>query len=149
MVDVAFAPPTAAHVEELHRTMRLADRDECLAIGLSGRDAVRESLARATHASTVLFGGEVAAILGVRDTDEGRLAWVLTAAPVTRYPLTFWRLCRPTLAVMRGDASRLFNWVDARYVVALRWLRHLGFTVEPAQPYGPNAALFHRCTLEG
>ena len=147
MVAVAFMPPTAAHVAELVLTMRDADAAECFALGSSPFIALEASLARADVKTALLFDGQVAAILGARDTVDGRLGWLLTSALVSRYPMTFWRLCRPTLRALRGDAPRLFNWVDARYETSLRWLRHLGFTIHPPAPLGPLGMQFHLCEV--
>jgi hypothetical protein len=55
---------------------------------------------------------------------------------------------RSKILEMLELCPKLGNYCDARYTAAHRWLRKLGFTVHPPEPYGPKRALFCRITID-
>ncbi len=148
------APTTEGHALELGRTLREADAAECAALGLEPSRAPLESWRAADFCTTLLLGGRVAAIGGLR-LDAGPAlgprtaqAWVLTSALVEQAPHAFHREVKEGLRQAHRYADVLWNQVDARYFVCLRWLLALGFAVGAARPLGPHGRLFHLVTKE-
>lgn len=52
------------------------------------------------------------------------------------------------IKTMLRHFERLENHVDARNTAAVGWLSKAGFTIHPAEPYGPRGIPFHRFTME-
>lgn len=147
MVKAELVPATLDHAIAMAPRMREADRQE---IWASSRQAPEESLRQAVMASrrplAGLMDGEVACLLGVvpQSTLSGTgAAWMLGTDLIERHPLVFLRHSRPVLAEIGRGFSYLHNWVDARNVVAIRWLRWLGFTLHEPAPYGALGLPFH------
>ncbi len=149
--ELELAPATRQHLLELAPRMRAADLAEVLAAGCSSAlDALESSLALSDIAYAVRIDGEVAAVFGVApERATGLLAppisglvWLLTSDTVTRYPMTFFRLSKPLLAMLLEYCPVLINSVDARYTSSLRWLKYLGAAIGPPVPLGTSGELF-------
>lgn len=153
MIDVV--PTTKLHTVQLGCTMRRADVDECTALGLGTIEAAFDSWRASDYCSSLLVGGEVAAIGGlVMEAPASALsmrtgiAWLLTAQPVERAPMALHRTAKAWLRGIRAHADRVWNHVDARHTVSLRWLEALGFRIHAARPHGPLGQPFHLVTRE-
>lgn len=148
--DVQVVPATPAHAEALAPLMRAEDAAELAAsLGVGPLQGLLASLDASCAARAVLFDGEVAALCGVADTDVQGVGcvWALTGRAVERHPRAFVRLSRAAVAEYLTRYEVLFNFIDARYGRALRWVRALGFTVQEAQPYGAAGLPFHPVVL--
>jgi hypothetical protein len=51
-------------------------------------------------------------------------------------------------AAMLEQYEVLENWVDARNAQSVAWLRHLGYTIGEAKPYGARSLPFHHFWIE-
>lgn len=146
-VVVEIAPVEAEHIVAVAAAMRPADRDEVWASSRSEPvDALLRSVLASTDACVGLMDGEPACLFGVAPLSllSGRGSpWMLGTDLVDRNPVPFLRRCRPVVARWLSVYPTLENHVDARNVVAQRWLRWLGFTLEEARPHGPDGMLFH------
>ena len=109
------------------------------------RETVRDALERSRRAWVALDGeGAFVAAFGVADATViggHGLTWCLTSERIARHPRRAALLSRAWVAAMRAEYHTLSGWCDAKHTTAVRWLRWLGFTVLPPQPYG--AGLFH------
>lgn len=149
-LDVIFRRPTIEDAFFLADHMRAADRAEVLASGgYSPIDAVDVSLQFSEVVRAAEINGELLCLFGVTVVPDApwSVPWLLSTTAVDRYPLAFWRASKAALAQLRERYPFLLQQVDARYTQALSWLRRLGFTIEPAQPFGAQGLLFHRVTL--
>lgn len=147
---IRVVPATTTHVAAI--APRRGDIAEIQALGLTVSEGLRLSLERALWAETYLADGEVAAIAGLGAPSLlGRVAvpWLVTGTPVDRHRRAFLELTRGRVERMRGEWGLLVNHVHADYAQSIRWLAWLGFEIEPARPFGPRDALFHRATLRG
>jgi hypothetical protein len=144
-------PATMVHVDFIASRMREADALEAWAIArFKPREALEYSLAKSLQAWTWMQNGEPACMWGVdADSILGPVGhpWLLTTSLVDRYPITFLRGSLNALKRMQSVFPELTNWVDARHVVCVRWLRWLGFAIEAPVPLGPFGLPFHRFTL--
>jgi GNAT superfamily N-acetyltransferase len=141
-------PASPAHAEALAPRMRAADVAEVYAAARHAPlEALTRSLAISTHAWCGIMDGEVACLFGVgmRSLLGGvGSPWMLGSDLIEQHGKAFLRRSRGVVAQMQAAYPELENWVDARNAVSIRWLRWLGFTLEPAAPFGPFDCPFHR-----
>jgi hypothetical protein len=140
-------PAGLGHIRALAPIMRDADRQEVwAAAGLAPYDALLVSLQSSVASWCWLVEGKPACVFGV--SAESILSgvgmpWLLSSPLLPSRPVPFLRYHRAFLAEMLNLFPLLRNWVDARYRLSIRWLRWMGFTLLPAEPYGPFQMLFH------
>ena len=145
VIDMA----TAEDVGCLGHRLRVADVEEIRAAsGLAPDAALRRSYSFSTHVWAVrTLSGQPIALWGVGPLSlvAGRgCPWVLAADAFEALGSDVARLSRPLLADMRDHYPYLENRVDARHARAVRWLSWLGFTIDPATPWGVEGRPFHR-----
>ncbi|GGE54422.1 hypothetical protein GCM10007276_34380 [Agaricicola taiwanensis] len=143
---IQIIPADEAHIAIIAPRMRAADVAEVWAAGRrSPHEALALSLEHATHASTVTLDGRPEMMFGVGAlclaTGHG-VPWLLGTDAVVRHQMHFLREAQAELARMLQTYPVLRNLVDDRNSVSKRWLRWLGFTLFPPEPYGADGALF-------
>ncbi|MCR4296521.1 MAG: hypothetical protein NUW21_13380 [Elusimicrobia bacterium] len=154
-MKVEILPATLDHALDLAPRLRAEDAAEVLASsGRSPFEALAFAVAYSDEASALLFDGEVACLYGVAAIRESFLGppvawsiWLLGSDALRRHRRTFVRLSREVVAILRARYAVLFNFVDARYVAALRWAEWLGFEVGEPRPYGVAGLPFRLITL--
>lgn len=151
-VEAIFRPVRAGDIRALAEVMRHEDAAEVrAAFGVTPLEALRKSIEVSAFACTAELGGEVAAIFGIEDGPRRSLlgpreydvVWLLTGRACAKYPRAFFRASRRVLTAFLELRPVLANMIDARYSAALRWARHLGAEVRPAQPWGVEDLPFH------
>lgn len=152
MAKIAVIPAQPTHVQRVAAAMRDADRREVWA---SSRATPMEALTRSLMGSCRAWTGfvdcEPVCLFGVGPIDllsgEGAV-WLLGADAMERNGMAFACRNRAMLPELFGDLFQvLTNRVDARNLVSLRWLRWLGATITPAEPFGPFRLPFHQFEL--
>lgn len=120
---------------------------------MSGRtplQACRLSLAWTPDARVLILDGELAALYGVAPVSvmggQG-CPWLLGTDACLRHWRTFLRHSRPVFIRQASRYSYLENRVHVKNVPSIRWLRWLGFELEPAMPYGWQREPFHKFTM--
>lgn len=149
--EIRIRPATLADAEQLAPIMRAEDAAECAALGRTPLEALRTSLEASERAWALELGGELAGLFGVESALRPTLlsaplaavAWLLTGCAVVRYPKAFAIASRGVLRALLVEHQALANFIDARYLAALRWARWLGAEVRPAVPLGLAGELFH------
>lgn len=149
LVEIARATP--AHAAYVAANMRPADRDEVWASGrLTPDDAVMRSIAVTALPLAGLVDGVPACVFGIARrsllSDEGA-PWLLGTDAIARHGRRFLRENRRVLPVLAAPFALLVNYVDVRNAVSIRWLRWLGFEIEPAAPFGIHGLTFHRFSM--
>lgn len=148
MPNFKIIPSTEAHAIELAANMRQADIDEIKAS--HGVNPLRGSVIsyRLSEACfTGMVDNQVACTYGVirRHVMSNRgMPWLLTTDLVERYAVPFLLGSRDVIARIKNAFGYLENYADIRNVVALRWLRWLGFRMSHAEPWGVERRLFQR-----
>ena len=118
--------------------LRRADIEEHKAISNIPNDvALAYSIAYSERGFAVEYKGRIAAIFGV----NGGVIWLVGTDEIAEHPITFYRLSKKIFERLSDGYERLFNFVDERNTLSLRWLKWLGFTIEPAQRI--NNGIFH------
>lgn len=148
MTAYEVARATPEHGEYVAEHMRAADVAE---IWVGWRHTPAEAIARSVAVSrdafTGLADGVPFCVFGVGTaTAMGDVGspWMLGTEALPRHARTFLRGSVAFVGHVRGEYSRLENYVDARNTLALRWLKWLGFTMEEAVPFGPDKLPFHK-----
>lgn len=141
-----------AHARELADHMRAEDRAEVEAMGHTPHEAMERALqVSGRDCYAMLIDGKVAAVGGVATFNllaRAGSPWLLTTVLVEKHPKEFYRITRQAVSILRDQFDYLVNLVDTRHEKAMRWLRRLGFHVEP-QPIKINSVMFVRITMGG
>lgn len=137
---------TLGDIELISACARQADRDEMLACaGQSIAQALAAGLDQSLRAWVIESGDLPLAAVG--DTMHGigvGVPWMVTTDHIVGDARGFLRGSRAVLMEMLQRHQQLVNYVDARNVVAIRWLSWLGFTIGDAVPYGVQGLPFHK-----
>jgi hypothetical protein len=130
----------------LARHMRQADIDEAIAFsGEPPHQAIVSSLELASHSWMALRDGRPAAVFGCTPVADGvGMPWFLGTDAASGDPASMTRFGRAVIADMLKTYRHLINFVDARNVKAVRWLRFMGFTIGDPEPQGVLGLPFHR-----
>ena len=147
MVEIRAVQPD--DVIDLVVNMRQADLEELAALKV--RDfvgAVAHSIEHSAFCYTATSDGKVAAIFGVVPAagmiDPWGVPWMLGTDLVRKHQRVLMRESRPYIQRMLRAYPHLFNYVHAENHAAKRWLKSVGFSLQPAEPHGPLGAPFHR-----
>lgn len=143
----AIVPATQEHVTAMLPHVRTADRHEVMASsGQPMESILPECVRRSDMAWAGLVDGEVACIFGVAGasiiSDTG-YPWLLGTDLIERHAKAFLRRNKAMVKAMLARYPYLTNYVDVRNVTAIGWLRWLGFTILPAEPFGMYRMPFH------
>lgn len=148
--DIVTASP--ADLDFIAANMSQADADEVWATaGVLPWEALEASarvsrdtfVGRANGAPVCAFGVGQRTLL-----DDVGVPWLLGTPEIRKHARAFLTLSKEWVTREAERYSRLENWVDARHTRAVKWLKWLGFTLEPAVPYGPYKMPFHRFHME-
>lgn len=147
MPEYEIVPARQEHIRTLAPVMRQADVEEVWAIT---RDtpytALRRSVLGSRDPKTGLADGRVVCMFGVANCsllgDVGH-PWLLASDELPQHFRAFLRRNREYVKRIRQVYPVMRNYVDARNLLAVRWLRWLGFSIYDAQPMGPDQLPFH------
>lgn len=144
--------PTAADIEHLAANLRECDRQELLAShGGDLLGAVRHAVKISTHCWAMHVGGQLVLIGGAAPLSLlGGIGspWMLGADHLDRAPGALTRMAVQYRQVCLTAYPYLVNFVDARNVKSIRWLKRIGFTVaEHPVPYGVHGMPFYKFEL--
>lgn len=143
---------TADHADELAPVMRAADAAEVMASGGYGPQAALHDCLAWSHESYAGFiEGELACLFGVGPGSfllNAGVPWMLSSPVVERHPRSFFIASRAVVRAWLERYDSLEQMVDARHHQALRWLRHLGFTIEQPRLWGHERRPFCRVHIE-
>lgn len=149
---VNFRPLQAGDIAHIAEHLRAADRDELRAAkgeGVDFHDALGMSVLRSSHV-WIAADAEPVAVFGVAPVSilEGiGSPWFLSTPAAYKHPRALVVEGKRYLARMREVYPNLVNYVDERNEQSIRWLKRIGFTVHPAEPYGVAGRPFHRFTI--
>jgi hypothetical protein len=138
-----WVEPTRDRVEYVAQRLRKSDQDEVFnSDGITGEQAVWESWAESDLCRCIEGDdGTPVAICGV---NKG-VIWLLGTDELfasTSHVRQFIKGGKPWINGLVDDWGCLHNWVYGKNTQSMKWLRSLGFTIHPAEPYGPFSQLF-------
>lgn len=147
---VRLVSPTRGHLRHVADFMRREDvREVYAARGISPFDALYEGFVSSDFCFAGLdSSGIPVGIFGVcRENVRWWSPWLLGTEGLLTLWRPFLRTSRALLPWLLCRYARLRNYVDARNELSIRWLRGLGFVMEPAAAYGfegRDFILFHK-----
>ena len=141
-----------SHIVYVASNIAQEDRAETLVMGFSTPlEALRRSAQASRDTRAGIVAGHPLVIVGVAQetlTSDVGHPWMLGTREVPSHARAVMEGSREVITQYLQWYRLLYNIVDARHTRAVRWLRWLGFTIEPAQPLGPKRALFHKFWME-
>ncbi|MFA5943193.1 MAG: hypothetical protein WC876_01865 [Candidatus Thermoplasmatota archaeon] len=154
---VIITPAQQAHCEALAPLLRpedVAEAEAMLEDFSTPLHCLEASVAQSSCAWAALVDGQVDAMFGVVPFETAALEhprgliWFVTGQGFPRHALAFARVARPVIRALFESFGPLCNYIDARYLAAVRWAKWLGFVVGAPVPFGPKGLLFHPARLE-
>lgn len=119
-------------VRYLAPRLRQADKDECMAAtGYDPKVALCIGLKFGDITQTMLApDGEPLGMFGVGKSnvpDAGAI-WMVATDNLVKHQMKFLRLNKPVIETLQTEYLALFNFVDARNTLHIKWLKWMGFT---------------------
>ena len=147
-MDKLLTPTTVEDVDYIAPKLRQADRNECLAAtGKAPLSVLYTSLMIGDMTLTMRSpDGERVGLCGVASSpiDDAGVVWMCATDDIYQHQTTFLRNSKKALQELSEDYLVLFNCVDARNTVHIKWLRWMGFTFINEHPnYGAEKRLFY------
>jgi hypothetical protein len=147
-----IVPAEIDHVYALAKVLRPRDAAEIAGSGHSAKRSLYRGFRNSILCRTAFVGADIAAMWGlcvglhpgVSPLGDLGVPWLLTSSAVERVPVSFVKVAKAELALMRANRRRLESYVAADYVQAVRLLRILGFTIEWPAPIGVKGEMFSR-----
>lgn len=151
MAKVRLHSPERFDVAYIAANLRACDAQELRAMHGNDLDLL-EALQTAVSASeeayvAITAYGEPIAVFGLAPVSllGGQACpWMLGTDTVDLYARSVVQLSRAHVARWSQRYDQLFNYVDARNLRSIAWLRRTGFSVFEPEPRGLNGELFHR-----
>ena len=137
---VRQAIPEDAH--KLAPKIRKADKEEIKASHNSTPlNALLFPFTQLKHKTFTIIGTEEEDVIGMFgvvpcETKDYGIAWLLSSDELLNHTRQFLRECPKWVNEMSKDYKYLYNYVDERNIVAIKWLQFLGFKDIETLPYG-------------
>lgn len=135
--------------------MRKADLAELHAFDhFDARGVVERCVRHSAMCWSALGDGELLCIFGVSPLrphlllEHVGVPWLLGTDAMFRHRRALIGQPASYIARMLDAYPRLVNFVHAENHQSIRWLRRIGFVLDPAAPFGPNGAPFHRFEMQ-
>lgn len=141
-MDKFLRPTTVADVEYVAKRLRKADKQECkAALGREPLDVLLGSLDTCSKSLTLTTKeGDAVGLCGVSPSIYGPdvgVVWMCATDAIKKHQMTFLRQSKVALKYLAADYQLIFNFVDARNLVHIEWLRWMGFTfINRHEKYG-------------
>lgn len=137
--DLSVRPSLESDCEYLANHLRRADHNEVkAAFGLVSKEALLFSMRNTEQPFTIIDGNTPAGIFGVAPIEEGVGAiWLLGTDALVHGKWRFLRESKKWMAHVSDGYDLLFNYVDERNYLHIRWIAWLGFTfIHRHEKYG-------------
>ena len=113
---------------------------------------VTEGLLTAIRASAVAkvaeLNGRPVILLGCANGQDGTgCPWLMATGEVVKLPGALTKVGRHYVQYFKMRWPKLFNYVDERSLVSVRWLKHLGFAIHSPVRLGLKGERFHPFTM--
>lgn len=147
-MDKTLTPTTVEDIAYIAPRLRQADKNECLAATGSGPLGVLyQSLLMGDVTLTMRTpDGNRVGLCGVVPSalDNAGVVWMCATDAILKHQIAFLRRSKAALEHLSTDYSLLYNCVDARNEVHIRWLKWMGFTfIKKHENYGAEKLPFY------
>lgn len=144
--DIKVRKSSVEDVEYLKDHLRESDTQEIWASNhLTPEKALRLSLAKSIFCLTVENGAPIA-MFGINPEQllgERAVVWLLGSEGLNKIRIPFIRYSRHFISMMLEYYPYLHNYVDARNLQSIAWLKFCEATIEEAKPFGSENLPFH------
>ncbi|WMM95236.1 hypothetical protein CRP114_gp37 [Roseobacter phage CRP-114] len=147
-MDKFLTPTTVEDIDYVAPRLRQADYRECLAsTGRRPRQVLLQSLDLGGTTLTLRApnGGRLG-LCGVVPSplENAGIVCMCATDDIYQYQTAFLRKSKAALDYLAGDYAVLYNCVDARNTVHMKWLRWMGFTfINKHEKYGAEKLPFY------
>lgn len=143
---VIVRPSKHSDATAIKDRLRQSDVDEIWAsTHQTPEEAILYSRRISSSSHAVLLDGKTVALFGVSPAaDRKGVAgvWFVSTDDIAKMWVSFLRMSRECVRRMLDEYPYLFNWVDDRNELSIKWLRWCGAKIEDPQPFGPDGAPF-------
>lgn len=147
-MQVKYIQPNENLLQYVADNMRAADALECeLLSGLSPMEALTKGVEMSHHCSVVVIDGKPCGVVGlvvINILGGTGVPWLLATDDAVKYKRIFINNCKQGVEDMRTVCPNLMNFVHADNKLSIKWLKWMGFTIEPSEPIGKDGAHFHK-----
>lgn len=144
--DVLIRTATYHDIQEMKDHLRESDIREVQAShGQTPHEALLFSLRTSPLAITVLYRKMPVAVFGIVGSpmnDGSATVWLLATDGIYAMKKTFLKLSKQFIGSFLKQFPTLYNFVDSRNHVTIRWLEWCGAKFKEPIPYGPEGMLF-------
>ncbi|WP_151748948.1 phage protein Gp13 family protein [Acinetobacter oleivorans] len=145
--NIEIRKPTERDIRILVENLRPADQEELKAYFSDNYDWIVKTCVKGSRdAWSVVVNGKLLFICGVGLTSLiGNIGcpWLLGTTHIKKYPIEFVKQSRSILREMLANYDALKNHVYIKNDAAIRFLKHLGFSIKEPVIHGANGELFH------
>jgi len=147
-----FRAPTPEDIAFLAANMRHADIAEIQAAGDTRNlfDVVRDGVADSALCVAVESCGELLCIGGAAGrslmSSKG-VAWMLCTKAIEKHNRLFLLHGRDCVRVLLLRYAMLENYIDARNIKSIRWLKKMGFAIQEPMPHPISGRMFCRFSI--
>ena len=137
---VRLATPEDAH--RLAPKVRKADIDEIKASNnITPLGGLLYPFTKLRHKTFSILGTKEEGVIGMFgvipcETKDFGIAWLLSSDELINHTIQFLRECPKWVEEMGQDYKYLYNYIDERNIVAIKWLEFLKFKHIETLPYG-------------
>lgn len=144
LVDKAYVRPSRLEDAEIvAKDLRAADKREIYTV--TGHDKHEETLKeglKTTEAYTIcLTEGDVPC--GLFGCNEEGVIWMVATDRILECKTVFIRVCKEWINYFQHKYKRLWNYVDSRNTLHLRWLKWCGFELKGVHAIGVTRQPFY------
>lgn len=157
MTEYSVVPATEELYEDLAPRLSQEDRDEIwAALHEVPERALKVGLLASRQPICGLIDGVPHMAAGIAypsflgDIYKG-IPWMMGSEELRnrKHMLALLRPSKVYIQEQKRDYAYLENYVDARHVLAVKWLEWLGFNMEEPEPFGIDRLPFHRFWMRG
>ena len=143
-----FRPAKVDDVYVLYPKIREVDVEEVKAtIGLDIKDGLMASYQTSDETYTMVADdGDLVGMFGLTKTADPFISvvWMLCSERLPQYSKSFIKLSKQWVIDQNKKHSILMNYVDARNITSIKWLKHLGFVlIKRIEKFGVDKKPFY------
>jgi len=148
-MDKLLTPTTVEDVEYIAPRLRQADISECFAA--TGREPLgilQQGLNLGDITLTLRAPNDdrvgLCGVVPSASLPEAGVVWMVATDDIYQHQITFLRNSKRALQYLSEDYLVLYNCVDARNSLHIKWLKWMGFTfIKKHENYGAEKRLFY------
>lgn len=130
-MNIKIVPPSRNYITDIAKNLRKSDAMEVQAAsGIAPLEAIESSIERSYESGVILKDEVPQLVYGIcLEDDEGTSAvpWMLSKDTINEWRREFLNLSCSFIRNWSSYYRNIYNYVDARNTVSIRWLKWMGF----------------------